>query len=485
MRVRRYRYSTIPQLLAVALWSWAGPAGGVDITVNHMEDLSSGASCAMGSPTCTLREAIRQANLTTVDDTIYLPAGRYELSIPGQGEDGGATGDLDISTNLTLIGTGADKTIIDANGIDRVFDIFSIVEVGIRGVTITGGAAPGTALSGLGGGGGIRVYEAALGLENSKVIGNRAPSGGGLSARWAAEISISHSHFRENTLFQGESNCDGSGILHNNSDALLLFQSTFENNRCSPEVSQCDAIQAESCRTAVGVDIENSTIAREFYGGFHSHNCDADITHSTIAENPGRGVFFGSFDGSDTLRIRSTVVAENTVADCLLISGIIDVAGGKNLDSDGTCGLSAAQGDLPSTDPELMPFSYYASPTPSYHPKPGSPVIDVAGACNLTGDQDGFERPDGDSASGAQCDLGSIEALPCSSGVSDVWLLAGPVGSGTWEACNNLYAVGTTIIDGSTVTFSARNSVRLDDGFAVGAGATFTAAIDRSADWSP
>ena len=83
---------------------------------------------------CSLREAIQSANTNTgVDactpgsgtDTITVPAGTYTLSIAGAGEDANATGDLDITSNLSITGAGNTLTIIDGGAIDRVIEIFS------------------------------------------------------------------------------------------------------------------------------------------------------------------------------------------------------------------------------------------------------------------------------------------------------------------------------------------------------------------------
>ena len=89
----------------------------------------------------SLREAITAANSDAgVDDTIILPAGTYTLTIGGVGEGAAATGDLDILDNLTIVGAGADKTIIDASGLnDRVFEVLAGKTFDISGVTITGG----------------------------------------------------------------------------------------------------------------------------------------------------------------------------------------------------------------------------------------------------------------------------------------------------------------------------------------------------------
>ena len=102
---------------------------------------------------CSLREAISSsANADTKTDAcaagdgadeIILPSGTYRLSIEGAAEDAAATGDLDITSELTISGAGAATTVIDANMIDRVFHVDpsgSGIAATIRGVTIRGGA---------------------------------------------------------------------------------------------------------------------------------------------------------------------------------------------------------------------------------------------------------------------------------------------------------------------------------------------------------
>ena len=73
---------------------------------------------------CSLREAIIAANQHPGPDTVMVPAGTYVLQQVGQ-EDQAAAGDLDILDDLTLMGAGAESTLIDGNQIDRVFRIHS------------------------------------------------------------------------------------------------------------------------------------------------------------------------------------------------------------------------------------------------------------------------------------------------------------------------------------------------------------------------
>lgn len=54
-----------------------------------------------------MRAAIQETNALAGHDTIELPAGTHELTIPGPYEQEAATGDLDIRNALTINGAGA------------------------------------------------------------------------------------------------------------------------------------------------------------------------------------------------------------------------------------------------------------------------------------------------------------------------------------------------------------------------------------------
>src|SRR5262245_66021380 len=54
----------------------------------------------------SLREAISQANLTAVADTILLQAGTYRIKLAGA-DNTNARGDFDVTKPLTIIGLGA------------------------------------------------------------------------------------------------------------------------------------------------------------------------------------------------------------------------------------------------------------------------------------------------------------------------------------------------------------------------------------------
>jgi CSLREA domain-containing protein len=130
----------------------------------------------------SLREAILAANANSGPDSItFAVNGVFQLSVTGVGEDAGATGDLDVTDDLTINGTGSANTIIDARGIDRVFHLMgrrptqlqteTLINVTIAGVTIQGGVAAQ--------GGGILSDFARLTIDSSRIENNLAlgPSG--------------------------------------------------------------------------------------------------------------------------------------------------------------------------------------------------------------------------------------------------------------------------------------------------------------------
>ena len=129
---------------------------------------------------CSLREAIRAANAAPGADTISLPSGTYLLALPGTSEDAANTGDLDITGPLTLTGVNSSTTIINANNLDRIFDVVG-GPFTLSDVTLTNGTATD--------GGGFKVRSGVSAtVSNSQVTNNKATSSGGgaPSTIWAA-----------------------------------------------------------------------------------------------------------------------------------------------------------------------------------------------------------------------------------------------------------------------------------------------------------
>lgn len=164
--------------LAVVACLGAGPAAAATFTVNTTTDATDVAAgngiCSTGAGQCSVRAAIQEANGSAgTADTIVIPAGTFTISIGGTGENASATGDFDITTNITLQGAGSASTRLDGGKNDRVLEVLGGAgNATISGLTITNGA------SGASPGGGL-ANSATASLTNVVVDGNTATGGGG------------------------------------------------------------------------------------------------------------------------------------------------------------------------------------------------------------------------------------------------------------------------------------------------------------------
>lgn len=231
-------------LLAASLLL-APPASAATITVNTTADELT------NDGNCSLREALRAANFDmSVDgcasgsgaDTVVVPAGSYDFSAALAGtDDNGLQGDLDIRAPVTIKGAGATTTTVDAETIDRVFDVVNNVTVTISGLTIRGGKQladlgggvhnVGTlTLSGdvitdnsSGGGGGVYTSGPSLTVQGSTVSHNSSTNtAGGVRADGAT--TISGSVIADNTAEEG------GGLWVNSGVTLGATQSSIVGN---------------------------------------------------------------------------------------------------------------------------------------------------------------------------------------------------------------------------------------------------------------
>ena len=366
-------------LLTVALVS---PIYALDFTVTKTEDTNDG-NC---DADCSLREAIIAANDNAGLDVITLPAGTFTLTITGTAEDDGATGDLDIIDDLTIIGAGADMTVIDGGGLDRVFDIrdpiFPGSVVQINGVTVQNGNVADS-------GGGIFVQSGnELNLVNSNVYQNSSTGGdggGGVYVQGSSTAVLSRTSVISNTS-QGV----GGGI--NNNNVLVVVNSTISGN---------DAFASG--------------------GGIYS-NHTTDLKNVTIANNStdieGGGINVAL---STVLTLTNSLLAGNVddnpqqPSDC---QGTV-MSGGYNLiqTADNCTITGTLTGNMTGLDPKLAPLRL-SGETFSHSLSESSPAVDTGSpsapgsggdACPAT-DQRGFSRPiDGNRDTLARCDIGAIE----------------------------------------------------------------------------
>ena len=93
-----------------------------------------------GNGVCTLRAAMQETRALAGADTIIVPSGVYQLTIPRDNTVfTDAAGGLITGGDLTVLGSGMDSTIIDGNGLDSVLITVPPGTVQLSGLTIRNG----------------------------------------------------------------------------------------------------------------------------------------------------------------------------------------------------------------------------------------------------------------------------------------------------------------------------------------------------------
>ena len=363
---------------------------------------------------CTLRAALQEAQ-TAPGSTVLVPAGHYLLSIPplaahevagsAQAVDG-ATGDLVVDARTTVRGAGADRTVLDGGGLDRVFAIGKNGDALLTDMTITGGdpSHRGTSKA-IALGGGV-LNTGAVTLERVALVANRADGGGGMFSTPRTAPIVRESLIADNRAFSG------AGLRLDSGGTIL--SSTITGNALLPLPETVEALQTRAFPTLFSLLVNEGS----GWGGGIDHRGGADVVieASTITYNRairgGGGLASGQgyAPASDqaalgTMTLRNTIVAYNTSTagspSCHVKDQVIRSLG-HNLATDDTCFLSA-EGDKPSTDPQLRALADNGGPTKTQALGANSPAVGAALGC-LARDQRGVARPQM-----AACDIGAYE----------------------------------------------------------------------------
>ena len=374
----------LPSVLCMTCPAWAATRF-VATTGND----SSNNCLAASSPCKTITHALTQV---ATNDTVHVAAGTYDPAL-------GETFPLTIGINLTLTGSGADTTIINAGGTNRVL-VISGATVVVSELTITGGSF--TSTNDLGGGGGMFSTGSAT-LTNVAVSGNAVTTKGLVTAAGGGIVNegvmtLTNATVSENTASSDVFVVNGGGIVNGLGGTMTLTNVTVSGNK---------AISRGS----------DSLFNRGFGGGIYNTNVmtltNVTVTANTVSAVIGDGGGIWTTGGTT---IQNTIVADNLPGDC----GIANIAAqppasnGFNLASDFTCTLRGP-GDKPGIrDVRLGPLALNPPGTTKTHALlDGSPAIDaVLNGCPPPGtDQRGVTRPQGPA-----CDIGAYEKIVSVSG---------------------------------------------------------------------
>ena len=390
-----YRHGTIETTVATSddvQNSWTNVLAVFTVDTNaDTADASLGDGLAQdASGNTSLRAAIEEANALGGAHTIMLVADTYTLS----------TGELLITSDITITGAGADQTFIDGNFLSRVLHTQGGATVTITDVTIRNGDA-----SGGGNGGALWIDDATdnVTLERVRLTGNTADTGGAIYNQ-GGTLTMTDVEISGNTASGGGKT--GGGL--DNEGTATLERVTVSGNTAGTGLG--GGIYNSSALTMTNVTISGNSATNG--GGLYTNNT-ALLTNVTITANSngnatgGSGIHRGG--GAGSVDLRNTIVAGNTGSPDLL--GNINSLGNSLIgDSGGIAGFTdGVNGDqVGSTaspiDPLLDPLTDNGGFAPTHALQTGSTAIDAGTATGApTTDQRGTLRDDG------SVDIGAYE----------------------------------------------------------------------------
>lgn len=292
-----------------------GFTGYIVNTTDDTVDISLGDGFAAdASGKTSLRAAIMEANASAGAQAIVLPAGVYQFTLFGANEDVGATGDLDISDNVTITGYGKGATVIDGHNFDRIFDVKTNTTLVLKGVTIQNGQTSGGGLAG--NGGAIRVTNGNLTITESDILNSKAAGDGG--AIHASLNSPSQAISIGSTKIEGNSATNGGGIYVSGGKLDLFNKSIVKSNTVTNSGGGIHLFDTESQITDVFVEDNSTDFSGTgggiFIGGVQSTPLVSTIERTVIKNNTA-GSGGGVANTGGDVRIQNSHVDSNSAQD--------------------------------------------------------------------------------------------------------------------------------------------------------------------------
>lgn len=429
-------------LLAVLIAQLAAAETAVSSVVSATIAVNTTIDELNANSACSLREAIESVNAGSATGgcvisgagpyVIEVPAGNYFLTRGSNNEDANQGGDLDVRASVTIQGAGMNSTKIDANTLDRIFDLdptqSTAISVTIADITIQNGRP----ISGTSGGAILNLDDTLTllraNVSDSRVFGSSFVNGGGIANgtgtfdgngvlkivdsviednastfgtgggiyNSGGMVDISGSIIRGNQANVTSGTASGGGISNIGGTINILNSAILDN-----EVDGQGGGINNGFSSAV-MNIANSTISGNLSqgsGGGIRNSGQLSLTNVTIHNNTADAdAAFGGLGGGirnqlGTLYLKGTIVYGNTDVDSpdvdddvfpdirdtgtLVSAGynLIGVITGTTTITDGV------NGDLVGVDPDLGALT---GALPYYPLALGSPALNVIPAADCT-----------------------------------------------------------------------------------------------------
>jgi hypothetical protein len=337
------------------------------------------------------------------------------------------SGNVSITQNLTIDGTGANITVsganLSGNSYGGVFNDKSSATVRISGLNITGGSAQN--------GGGIANFNGTLTLTNDILSGNSATSIGGGIYNFSGAVTLNNVTLSNNsatnagggifseagaltltndTLSGNSATHSGGGIF--NDAALTLTNDTLSGNSASIKgggiynnggtlTLTSDTLSGNSASTGGGIynndaalTLTNDTLSgnsASIKGGgiYNDIGGTLTLTSDTLSGNSATNTGGGIYNiGGSSVTVYDTIIAGNTASTSPDFSGAVTTDKGYNLigNTSGSSGFSKTNHDILSPGNLYLGFlQNNGGPTPTIALLPGSPALGAGDPFTLTG----------------------------------------------------------------------------------------------------
>ncbi len=209
-------------------------------TTNDTLDANPGDGiCADAVAVCSLRAAIGEANALTGADMILLVPGTYTQTLIAGNEDANAGGDWDITSAITIIGTGEFSCAVEAAtspGIatERVINVREGGDLTLRRLTVRNGNFSGTMTASTRGAGienrGILTLDRVVVRDNQITSINGDPYGAGIHNAGPALTMISSSIIANTITQQTGGNAFGGGIASTSETNISITDGFIGNS---------------------------------------------------------------------------------------------------------------------------------------------------------------------------------------------------------------------------------------------------------------
>jgi CSLREA domain-containing protein len=195
--------------------------------------------CADGVGACSLRAAIGEANALAGADMIMLVPGTYTQTLVAANEDANLGGDWDITSVITILGTGEFSCRLEAaaapgTATERVINVrfggdLTLSRVMVRNGNFSGAMTASTSGAGIENNGTLTLDHVIV-RDNRITSSSGGPAGAGIYNAGAALTLISTSVTANITTRQDDGNAFGGGISSSSQSTLTFTDSVVESN---------------------------------------------------------------------------------------------------------------------------------------------------------------------------------------------------------------------------------------------------------------